>query len=192
MSETTFQSTPPTSRPAWWDCGFAWLRGHERGVLLAAAAFHLAVLTTMTVTHAVPRLTGDTVLLRVVPVDPRDLFRGDYVILQYEFSRPAPGMIPGLGDLRNEEGRTVYVSLVPEEDGEHWRAAGVSLERPAQGRFIRGRIAEWGRLAFGIEAYFVQEGRGREYERAILSGQASAEVALTADGTAKLRGLRIE
>ncbi|MFA6177031.1 MAG: GDYXXLXY domain-containing protein, partial [Phycisphaerae bacterium] len=30
--------------------------------------------------------TGKTIYLRTVPIDPRDLFRGDYVRLQYEIS----------------------------------------------------------------------------------------------------------
>ena len=32
-------------------------------------------------------LRGETIRLRTVPVDPRDLLRGDYVILGYEISR---------------------------------------------------------------------------------------------------------
>ena len=31
-------------------------------------------------------LTGKEVLLKTVPVDPRDLFRGDYVVLRYDIS----------------------------------------------------------------------------------------------------------
>jgi uncharacterized membrane-anchored protein len=31
--------------------------------------------------------TGEEVLLKTLPVDPRDLFRGDYVILRYDVSR---------------------------------------------------------------------------------------------------------
>jgi uncharacterized membrane-anchored protein len=30
--------------------------------------------------------TGEKIMLRVEPVDPRDLFRGDYVSLSYEIS----------------------------------------------------------------------------------------------------------
>jgi uncharacterized membrane-anchored protein len=29
------------------------------------------------------RISGQTVMLKIIPVDPRNLFRGDYVILSY-------------------------------------------------------------------------------------------------------------
>ena len=86
----------------------------------------------------------------------------------------------------------MYVSLVPDADGRHWRADQVSISRPQSGRYLRGRIAASGRLEFGIEAYYVQEGKGRAYEEAIRTKRLSAEVALTSDGTAALRALRIE
>ena len=36
--------------------------------------------------RSIPFFGGKTVLLKVQPVDPRDMFRGDYVTLSYEFS----------------------------------------------------------------------------------------------------------
>jgi uncharacterized membrane-anchored protein len=57
---------------------------------------------------------------------------------------------------------------------------------------IRGTLLDRFRIEFGIESYFVQEGKGKEYEDAIRSRRLSAEVALTPDGHAALRGLRIE
>jgi hypothetical protein len=41
----------------------------------------------MLVSHAWPIWTGETVYLRTRPVDPRDLFRGDYVVLAYDIDR---------------------------------------------------------------------------------------------------------
>src|SRR5262245_51439719 len=93
----------------------AWVKGHERPVLLAAAGFQVIFLAAMIVLRAFPLLTGDAILVRVVPVDPRDLFRGDYVTLGYEFSRVPPGGIEGLPgpDWQHQQewaGRTVYVT----------------------------------------------------------------------------------
>src|SRR3954454_21217086 len=64
---------------------------------------------------------GDVYFVGVMPVDPRDLFRGDYVVLSYEFSR-LPGSLP---DMPPEAwnapgalvGREVSVELVSEGDG---------------------------------------------------------------------------
>ena len=198
MVETTEAQSPHTFMgPAPLERAIGWLRGRERTLLIAAAGFQVAVLVAMIAVRATPLVFGDTILLRVVPVDPRDLFRGDYVILSYDFSRRPPQGIEGLPqtwDYRDKawQGLTVYVSLIPDADGRHWRADKVSISRPTSGRYIRGRIAASGQLEFGIEAYYVQERKGREYEQAIRNRRLSAEVALTSDGTAALRRLRIE
>lgn len=189
---------PSRMGPAWLDRPIAWLKSRERLVLLAAAGFHVVVLVMMIVLSAWPLLVGDTILVRVGPVDPRDLFRGDYVILNYEFNRIPPQGIEGLSqdsDRANTpewQGRTVYVSLVPEPDGIHWRGDKVSIDPPPSGKYLRGRITGYGRIKFGIEAYYLQEGTGHEYEQAIRDRNLSAEIAVTVDGQAALRGLRIE
>ncbi len=58
--------------------------------------------------------------------------------------------------------------------------------------FIRGKINERGQVECGIEAYFVQEGKGKEYEEAIRSRRLAAVVAITPDGQAALKRLQIE
>ncbi len=192
---------PATAEVPGWPAAnraFAWLQKHQRGVLLGSVALQLVVLLGLTAFNAAPAMTGDTVMLRVVPLDPRDLLRGDYVILGYEFSRARPGQLPGFsrngsshGNQGKWENRTVYVSLVPEPDGEHWKADKFSFQRPSRGKFIRGQMTRYGRLTFGIEQYYVQEGTGPKYERAIRRQGGSARVAIDSGGRAKLRGLRI-
>jgi uncharacterized membrane-anchored protein len=174
-----------------------WLKARERKVLLVTVAAQLLILVGMIAMRAVPLVTGQTVLVRVVPVDPRDLFRGDYVILSYEFSRVPPQGVEGLsvierGKLPKWEGRTVYVPLVRDTNGVHWRAEKVTVVKPASGPFLKGHMRSHGSLEFGIEAYYVQEGTGRVYEQAIRDRRLSAELAVTSSGQAALRALRIE
>ncbi|MFH1267850.1 MAG: GDYXXLXY domain-containing protein [Planctomycetota bacterium] len=197
MSETSpNQAASPFAPPAWPDRAFDWLKRREFHVLVLAVGLQVVVLGAMIVQRATPLVTGDTLLLRVVPVDPRDLFRGDYVILSYDFSRVPPGGIAGLpqsGRNRREwQGQTVYVSLVPEPDGRHWRADKFSTSRPTSGKYLQGTTTGYNRIECGIESYYVQEGTGRDYEQAIRSQKLSAEVAVTSDGQATLRALRIE
>jgi uncharacterized membrane-anchored protein len=142
-------------------------------------------------------VTGQTVLVRVVPVDPRDLFRGDYVRLSYEFSRVPPQGIQGMseaerGSSSTWKGRTIYAPLVPEPDGMHWRAGAITVVKPQSGPFLKGRVVSYGSLEFGIESYFLKEGTGLRYEQAIRNRQLSAELAVGSDGQAALRALRIE
>ncbi len=63
----------------------------DRRAQIAAACgvLSLVVLAWMLVSHAWPLWTGESIYLRVRPVDPRDLFRGDYVILAYDIDRLA-------------------------------------------------------------------------------------------------------
>jgi len=94
------------------------------------------------------------VMLKVEPVDPRDLLRGDYVIVHYEVSQVPPEM---LGTLK--EGDFVYVAL--RKEAEHAVAEEYYRFVP-QGKnqlCLRGRFKD-GRLEFGMERYFVPEGRG--------------------------------
>lgn len=60
-------------------------------MLVAAVVFQLLVLMSIVAGHYSDIARGQSVMLQVVPVDPRDMFRGDYVILSYEFSREVPG-----------------------------------------------------------------------------------------------------
>lgn len=179
----------------------SWLKGRERTLLLVGITLQLLVLVGMIMLRTVTVMTGETVLLRIVPVDPRDLFRGDYVTLSYEFSRVPPQGIAGLPTRQHErynghhdewEGQTVYVSLVPEEDGKHYRAERYSTDPPDDGLYLRGTITNWNQIQYGIDSYYVEEGTGRKYEEAARTRQLSAEVAIAPDGKAVLRGLHID
>jgi uncharacterized membrane-anchored protein len=195
---------PPLVIPAWIDSIADWIKTHARGLLALAVVFQLLVLSSMIVLHVVPYVVGERILLHVRPVDPRDVFRGDYVVLSYDFSRTPPGGIagvpPGLAP-QTEFGsydswwddRTVYVSLEPEADGQHYRAAAISVDRPASGLYLKGKFARgWGGndLHFGIEALYVEEGEGLRLEQLRNANNLSAEIALTPWGQAKLVGVR--
>lgn len=188
-------ATNPFQRLSRSDNLFAWFRRHELLLLSVGVTLQLAILAGMIAYRAMPLVTGETVLLRVVPVDPRDPFRGDYVILSYDFSRGSTVGIEWGGTVgrgrRDNSQRTVFVSLVRESDGRHWRTDKISVNRPADGTYLVGTWQN-GRVQCGIEAFFVQEGQGRDYEQAIRNRRLSAEVAVTSRGQATLRGLKIE
>lgn len=172
---------------------FDWVARNERKVLVAGAALQLLVLAAMIFMKVAVLVGGVSVLLRVQPVDPRDLLRGDYVILGYAFSQASAQAIQGLdGQAGSQEGRTVYAVLEKEEDGVHWRASSLTVDRPPSGTFIQGRVGRWGRIEYGIESFFVQEGKGHDYEDAVRSRHLSARVVVSPNGKAVVKELVIE
>lgn len=150
--------------------------------------------------------SDDVVTLQTEPIDPRDLFRGDYVILNYDVSRLSLGRLDGDTDF--ESGDAIYVELAPGETT--WNAVAVWKERrdPASGNSIlRGRVS-WvtdggaterpcpecrvATVAYGIESYFVPEGEGRELEDQRNAGSLTVDVALGSDGEGAIKRLRLD
>lgn len=118
--------------------------------------------------------TGRTIYLRTAPVDPRDPMRGDYVHLNYQISRVPRALWRGGLFESNPPAQSiradtrVYALLRPGEDSTG-DLVSVSTERPAEGLFLRGRTDRfWGsrlQVRYGLEAYFVEQGRGLTLER---------------------------
>ncbi|MBI5686625.1 MAG: GDYXXLXY domain-containing protein [Verrucomicrobia bacterium] len=192
--------------PAWLDGAASWFASREHGLLPALAALQVAVLAGMIALHAAPLMFGETIRLKVQPVDPRDLMRGDFVILSYDISGVPKDGIEGIPDAKGVsrqywdrdqwmEERTVYVTLEPDADGKLWRGAKTSIHPPASGKFIRGKyVRQWGapRIQFGIEAFYVQEDAGKKLEEARNARRLIAEVALMSSGKAALRNVIVE
>jgi len=130
--------------------------------------------------------TGEEIILKTRPVDPRDLFRGDYVILDYEISRPSPKSVVFK---KLEVGDAVYVELVDNLD--HYSAGRVFQFEPSDILFIKGQVkrvrASDVSIEYGIESYFVPEGTGREIER--LLGEITVKVAIDKNGRARIKNL---
>ena len=161
--------------------------------LAAVAALWLALIGGLVAVHEHRLRTGREVVLQTVPVDPRDLFRGDYVVLAYPMSALDVSAF-GLDPAWYTVGQTVYVLL--RQEGRHAVPMGLLLGPPSNGAlFIRGQVTavEGGRLRveYGIESYFVPEGQGLLLERA--RGDTLEVVAVVdASGRAAIKALRLE
>lgn len=162
----------------------------------------LAVLLGLVAEREWIRARGDTVWLRTAPVDPRDLFRGDYVQLEYDIAQPTAAQWQSVQAAADEPRQTVYARLSVDADGLAQLAA-LSLDKPAHGPFIRGRIGkqvqrDWrhrGRVKYGIEKYFVPQGEGlaleqRRGERDGWQTPMEVAVALSSRGTPVITGYR--
>ena len=154
-------------------------------LLAITAAGQALFLGGMIAVDSLPYQFGETIRLKVEPVDPRDLFRGDYVILGYDFTRR------NFADSYSDDSSEVFVILKKSPERDYWETDRVSAQRPDTGTFIRGQ-RDYSGITTGIESYYVQEGEGRQIENAIRGRhQVVAEVAVW-QGQAKLRRVVVE
>jgi len=164
--------------------------GTEWRLAAGFVAFQVAILGAMILLDGLPYILGERIKLQVMPVDPRDLFRGDYVVLDYDFNRMSPDRLQGrstttgMGESDLDlAGRDVYVALKPQ--GNHFVTESMSIQRPIREPYLRGKFVNPYRVECGIEAYYVQEGEGRRLENLIRQRRLLAEVAVW-HGQAKL------
>ena len=127
--------------------------------------------------------TGQEVSLKTRPVDPRDLLRGDYVVLNYEINTfDNKDRIPS-----NTE---VYVTLVKNVDGTS-SIKEVLTEKPKNEElFIKGKTGKYYRprnIVYGIENYFVKEKTGRELERNLRKENSYVKVSVDKKGNARIK-----
>jgi uncharacterized membrane-anchored protein len=156
-------------------------------------AVQLAIIASIVAFKQYTVWTGETVVLAVGPVDPRDPFRGDYVTLTYEISRIDPDDL--LGE-RYGSG-TVYVELREGRDG-IWEAVAIHDERRHEFEdtvLLKGKAEFFGgrtpllNVEYGIEELFIPEGSGGAipWDRDV-----SVEIKVDRFGNAVLRHLLVD
>lgn len=160
-------------------------------LILGIIAFKLAVLSG-----------GNDVLLKIKPVDPRDMLRGDYVTFQYDIS-DVSSYYAGKNIMN---GDSVYVVL--SQSGKYWSVKKVQKTRPAENElFIKGKVESGGlpspsdtfayrdsnaseiHIVYGVEQYFIPEGKGRNFSFA--GKEAVAQVVVDGNGNAALKQIYV-
>ncbi len=151
--------------------------------------------------------TGTPVILETQPVDPRSLFSGDYVRLNYKVSDLSLEALAG--DQIFKRNDTIFVVLAPE--GGYWKAVSVHQTRPPNSAgqpVIRGKVEytsdmTWDptqnralqgtrlHVKYGIEDYFVQEGRGHALERPRSEQIVSIQIAVDRFGNAGIKAVLV-
>ena len=172
-------------------------------LLIAVIALQAAWVISTAAKQELALRRGTVVLLESGPVDPRDLLRGDYVILSHKIS-VLPATLFG-GELPRElrAGGPVFVRLEKRGQFHEAVAASVSpLEPDAERPVLRGTVPSWWsprndsanptpRIAsvqvdYGIERFYVREGTGRP------AGKITVEAVVTPSGTSFIRQVYID
>ena len=154
--------------------------------------------------------TGQTVRLAVEPIDPRDIFRGYYVTLNYEISRISPSELGS--EEQFEKHDIVYVTLA-EGENDLWHPNAISHSRPTSGSgetVIAGRVrrltsprrivssngdvictsrCQTLTIRYGIEQYFAQQDAAQKIESEQRDNDIEILAAIDSSGTAAIKGI---
>ncbi|NJM47310.1 MAG: GDYXXLXY domain-containing protein [Alkalinema sp. RU_4_3] len=143
--------------------------------------FWLAFLLQVIVLLCIPAqavyttLTGRTVRLQTVPVDPYNWLTGYSQTLSYDISRVAAlekvaGVKPGF--VKN--GSVVYVTLESGKPGQSWKPIDMSLEKPiglAENKVALRGVVDRGAVVYGLETYYMPEAEKDQVNRTIIEAQ---------------------
>jgi uncharacterized membrane-anchored protein len=150
--------------------------------ILGTALFHEHALST-----------APTVLLETERVDPRDLLRGDYLILNYKISGVPTNLFspPLTGQLA--EGETVFVALKQGTNQFHTVSRASTARFPAEaGEIVLRGQSGWTwrtngiQVHYGLERYYVAEGTGNP------QGKLTVQVAVPPSGRALIREVFVD
>lgn len=167
----------------------------KRNLLILILALQTAWLLATVVQQERALASGKTVLLETERIDPRDLLRGDYLILNYKISTVPTNLFspPVKTDL--PRGTKVFVALAPGTN-DFYRVARASTEKlkPAGSELLlcgtsTGRA--WNttnaiHVEYGLERYYVAEGTGNP------SGKLTVRAVVPKSGRAKIQDVFVD
>lgn len=175
-------------------------------LLGGVALLQSAAIVQMVYDHNRRLQSGRELTLAVRPVDPRDLFRGDYVTLGYDIGtlkKSSTESDPEFSGLT--AGDDVFVTMSPKPEG-GWTETHVGSAYPSKVApadiVLKGRVQSvWTSqnpaetnvtVSYGIEQYYVPEGTGQALEQKVRDHKIEAIVAVGPDGSSALKGLIID
>ncbi|WP_246938658.1 GDYXXLXY domain-containing protein [Bacillus pinisoli] len=140
----------------------------KRALFYGVIGLQVFFLLAMSVSYYAIDWFGQEIRLKTEPVDPRDIFYGDYVTLHYTISTIPKELWKDSEEPSYKE--PVYVVI--REEGGYFEAVSVNRNRPEindnevlmKGRYLYDLNESELFIEYGIERYFVQEGTGMELE----------------------------
>ncbi len=177
--------------------------------LLVAVTFQTSILAQMVWAQITLLHSPTEVVLESAPIDPRDLFRGDYVILNYAIASFENGEVPIDETLDYDDDAYVVLKIAsPYATPVRVLAALPDNLQPGE-VVIRGRV-NWVYkpdpttsleceescpaidLSYPLDSYFVPEGTGTEIEEYRNERALGVIVALNKEGDAAIKGLMMD
>jgi uncharacterized membrane-anchored protein len=161
---------------------------------LICALIPLLILGSMSITPLLTLMYGQEIAIKTKPVDPRDVFRGDHVILSYEINEIAIDKVPPV--FKDETQwqklyrKPLYVIL--KKEGEFHVVDRAVFEKPSEGIYLKAYVQSqsWPQgavfqgqqnvigiqVSYNLDQFFVPENTGTSLEFLSRRGQLTAFV----------------
>lgn len=170
----------------------------SKALFLCAISLQIGFVLSIPVIKETNIRSGKAIIVKTIPVDPQSLFRGDYINLNYEFSRIDLNKVEH-DKTYFDRGQRVFVKL--SKAGGSWEVVQVS-SKPLKNIgldqvMVVGSINNWPsqntiNVIYGIESYFVPEGEGKYIEKKIADKRATVELSIDKKGFASVRKIFID
>lgn len=161
---------------------------------LLAASFQTGWLGLMIESRASHLRSGQEVVLDTGMIDPRDFFRGHYVILRLRIER-APASLLSTLESQPEHRAPIWAELEP-TDTAFWSIRALhstppAIDAPVLKGTYRGKSSDVLRLDFPIDRFFAPKKQAQELEKFRRDDQLGVILALTKDGAAAIKGITV-
>ncbi|MTI82021.1 MAG: GDYXXLXY domain-containing protein [Firmicutes bacterium] len=154
---------------------------------IIAGLIPIIILLSMTILPLRALLLGDEILLETEPYDPRDLFRGDYVVLNYKINELDYAKLPE--ELTRNESSYYNQNLyaVMKKVGNYYNVDYVTLKEPKNRLYLKCNLdyirnldkTESNKIAimsYKLDKYFVPENTGHDLEDMSREGNLVAKI----------------
>ncbi|KKQ41856.1 MAG: putative conserved membrane protein [Microgenomates group bacterium GW2011_GWC1_37_8] len=169
---------------------------------LAAVVLQVVIIIFIVIYKLLIMRGGSEIILHIKPVDPRSPLRGDYITFDYDISSIPYYLLSGDNIYNNDQ---VFVLL--NQTGKYWIVDRVQKIRPVDQEqiFLKAVVVSGGvnpnlkqypndrynpiTVQYGIEEYFIPEGKGGTLPRNMEG--VSAKVLVNENGQAQLKQIFI-
>lgn len=158
-------------------------------LFLISLLLPIILLLSMTIKPLITINYGETIRLQTVPVDPSNIFYGDYVDLDFEAENIPVNIVEK--SLRKElevntigysqDDLKVYILLAYSNETDTHKVTSLSKNKPKSGTYIKGILhpsifEDKVRVSIPIEQYYLEDDTGSELEDKARKGKLVATI----------------
>ncbi len=161
----------------------------KKTILLSIAiVFPMIIMLGMSIVPIMTYLFGEEIILETVPVDPRDIFRGDYVFLNFVINEVDKDLFPEELNQREmvEKYRHKKLYAILKKNGNVYEVERMTLAKPDHEYYLRANInlyiplneMDWNKVhvEYDIDRFFVPENTGKHLEEMSREGNLLARI----------------